>query len=131
VNYLYTGNTGESPGISGTTLNGGPSTYTVNYCDPSDPYQNRSVQYQLSQGTEYSGYTFPADIEYYQDITAITVSQAISLFQGFPDESLPQLVTSNTRYIYNREEKFKFSVLESCIPLGWCNRLAISDCILR
>jgi len=127
VNYLYTGNTGESPGISGTTLNGGPSTYTVNYCDPSDPYQNRSVQYQLSQGTEYSGYTFPADIEYYQVITAITVSQAISLFQGFPDESLPQLVTSNTRYIYNREEKFKVPVLGFCIPLGWGNRLTISN----
>ena len=100
-NYIFSGNPGDDSGISGTVLNAGPSTYQVQYCNPNNSYSNLSTSYQLTQGTVYTGYTFPADIEYYQVLTAITVSEYTNLIQGSPNESLPQILNSGSRIRYN------------------------------
>lgn len=100
-NFTYSGNPGQSSGISGQTLQTGQSTYVVQYCNPNNQYNNLSTSYQISQGCEYSAYTFPADVEYYQVITAITISEAITLFQGAPTESLPELVNSGSVVRWN------------------------------
>lgn len=119
VNYLFTGNTNITGGIYGQSLNIGPSTYNVQYCDPSNPYNNLTTTYQLSKGSEITGYTYPADIEYYQVITAITVNEAVSLFGGAPNESLPQIVNSSTVITYNT--KGVSNVLGICIGGSWGN----------
>jgi len=116
-NFTYSGNPGQSSGISGQTLQTGQSTYVVQYCNPNNQYNNLSTSYQISQGCEYSAYTFPADVEYYQVITAITISEAITLFQGAPTESLPELVNSGSVVRWNSRNYD--IVLGIPIQLGW------------
>lgn len=118
-NYNYSNNTDVREGISGVTLQTGPSIYNVQYCDPSNPYSNLSTSYQLSLGCEYSGYTFPADIEYFQVITAITVAQAITLFQGQPSESLPDIINSKNVIRFNN--KSYTSIFGVCFQGSWGN----------
>jgi hypothetical protein len=100
-NFRFTGLTGQDSGILGQALRPGPSQYTVEYCQPNNQYLNNSVTYNLTKGSNYTGYTFPADIEYFQVLTAITVDQAYTLFQSQPAESLPQIVNSGISTIYN------------------------------
>jgi hypothetical protein len=119
VNFNFTGNTPQTSGIYGQALNPGPSTYNVGYCDPNNPYSNLTTTYQLNRGSEITGYTYPADIEYYQVITALTINQAINLFGGAPDESLPQIVNSGTVIIGNNQKHIK--ILGICINTGWLN----------
>jgi len=117
-NYNYTGDTGLREGITGVTLQEGSSQYTVEYCNISNPYSSDFVTYQISKGCEYSGYTFPADIEYYQVITALTVSQAVSLFQGQPNESLPALINSKNVVKFNNKS---YAKILFCVQGGWGN----------
>lgn len=116
-NFNYSGSTNVRVGISGTTLQTGPSTYTVQYCNPSNPYSSLSTNYQIRKGCEYSGYTFPADIEYYQVLTALTISQAVALFQGQPQESLPNVINSKNVIRYNNRSFEK--TLGICFQGGW------------
>lgn len=101
-NYRYL-----NQGISGTTLNSGPSSITVKYANPSNQYQELSSTYNLSYGSDTISYKFPADIEYYQVITAITMNEAFQLFSTtIPEESLADVLTSKTRILYNQRENF-------------------------
>lgn len=117
VNFNFSGTSDVRQGISGVTLQTGSSTYTVEYCNPSNPYSNNSTNYVISKGCEYSGYTFPADIEYFQVITALTVSQAISLFAGTPNESLPAIINSKNVIRFNN--KSFSNILGFCVQGGW------------
>jgi hypothetical protein len=87
-NFLYTGNTGFL-GISGTTLlpNGGPLSVTYATSQTANATQN----YFLNTGSTIDNYKFPADLEYYQVLTAITVSDAFAIsnsgFMGILDSS--------------------------------------------
>jgi hypothetical protein len=78
-NFLYTGNT-EFLGISGTTLlpNGGPLSVTY----ATSQTVNATQTYFLNTGSTINNYKFPADLEYYQVLTAITVSDAFALASG-------------------------------------------------
>ena len=91
-------------GIKGQALNPGQSTYDVEYCDPSNPHSNLSARYILYTGSSKTQYVFPSDLEYYQVITAMTISEASQLFLGYPQESLPQILTSGTKIRYNKRE---------------------------
>jgi hypothetical protein len=80
VNFLYTGETLNGAvlqGISGQTLLPNPGPITINYA--TGQLTDNSVTYFLSSGSTETRYKYPADIEYYQVITAITISEAFDL----------------------------------------------------
>jgi len=79
VNFLYSGNTAFG-GISGTTLLPGAGTVTVNYA--TSQTANASKTYFLNTGSTIDNYKFPSDLEYYQVLTAITVSDAFAIASG-------------------------------------------------
>jgi hypothetical protein len=104
----YSAQTGFPNGISGTPLNPGASQYTVEYCNPNDQLNNLSVDYNLTTGSTNTNYSYPSDIEYYQVVTALTVSEAAVLWNNTTGPYFPTLLNSNTVVTY-----VKFG------PFGW------------
>ena len=86
TNYLYTGlTTGDTAtlvtGISGQTYNGSGATYIdLSYATTQTSNILTPVRYNLPYGSSETNYRFPADVEYYQVITAITVSNAAKIW---------------------------------------------------
>jgi hypothetical protein len=76
-NYKFSSNTQSETGISGTTLLVGSGPITVRYA--TSQTTDTTQTYTLSSGSTQTNYNFPADIEYYQVVTAITVSEAFNL----------------------------------------------------
>ena len=104
VNATYTGNTGGYVrGISGTPLNPGLSTYNVEYCDPNNQLNNLSVSYLLSTGSTLTNYKFPSDVEYFQVLTGITVSEASTIWNTSTVGSLPNIMNSGTAVILSEK----------------------------
>ena len=104
VNATYTGNTGAYVrGISGTPLNPGLSTYNVEYCDPNNQLNNLSVSYLLSTGSTLTNYKFPSDVEYFQVLTGITVSEASTIWNTSTVGSLPNIMNSGTAVILSEK----------------------------
>jgi len=102
VNFKTTGTTvatGYPSGISGTPLNVGPSLYNVDYANSQTT--NATVTYALNTGSTISNYKFPADIEYFQVITAITISEASRIWPNTTNGLLPSILTSETQITYN------------------------------
>jgi hypothetical protein len=100
-NFLFSASTsdGEIFGISGTSYHSGPATISVNYCDPSSPTTIApSVSYSLPSGSTTTNYIYPSDVEYYQVVTAITVSQAISLWNTGLTQTFPNILNSPTKF---------------------------------
>ena len=96
-NYLYSANTpnGLVTGISGTTYNGsGQTQINVNYA--TDNYSNQQVIYTLPYGSIETNYKFPQDREYFQVITAITMSQATQIWNTSVPNSFPNLISQPT-----------------------------------
>lgn len=114
INFKYFNETTSiTYGITGTPLNIGPSTYTVNYADPNNTYNELSKNYLLGYGSENTTYRYASDIEYFQVVTAMTMAEAFQFFpSSFPSESLPDVLTSKTRFIINTEERF-------IVSFGW------------
>jgi hypothetical protein len=90
-NYLYSANTvdfGVVTGISGTTLFPnftGDTVYppmVIQYA--TGQTGNTTVVYSLTQGSNEINYKYPSDIEYFQVLTAITISDAIKLWNVLP-----------------------------------------------
>jgi hypothetical protein len=82
TNYLYSADTtdGVSFGISGESYNGtGQTTVNVSYAT-SQTTNSIPITYDLPYGSENTKYQYPSDIEYYQVVTAITVSQASQIW---------------------------------------------------
>ena len=122
VNYKYTASTltGITKGITGQTLNPLTSTPTVNISYATTQTTNGAVSYSLPYGTDNTKYKFPSDIEYYQVVTAITVSDASAIWSTGSTETFPNLLNSPTSVNY-----FEYSYGGS--PAGWyrSNRPAI------
>ena len=116
VNATYTGNTGAYVrGISGTPLNPGLSTYNVEYCDPNNQLNNLSVSYLLSTGSTLTNYKFPSDVEYFQVLTGITVSEASKIWNTSTVGSLPNIMNSGTEVILSQ----KLCLDERCKIFYW------------
>ena len=82
TNYLYSASTAEgiSYGISGQSYNGtGQTTVNVSYAT-SQTTNSTPIVYNLPYGSDNIKYQYPSDIEYYQVVTAITVSQASQIW---------------------------------------------------
>jgi hypothetical protein len=98
TNYLYTADTinGIQTGISGTSYNGSGST-TINVSYATSQYANSTpISYTLPYGSVEVNYKFPADVEYFQVITALTVSQAATIWNDNNSQSFPNLFKENT-----------------------------------
>ena len=83
TNYLYSASTpsGTITGISGETYNGTGSTQiSVSYATTQTSNIVTPVVYNLPYGSGETNYKFPSDVEYYQVVTAITVSQASKIW---------------------------------------------------
>jgi len=91
-------------GISGITLNAGPSTYNVEYAISQTT--NGTVSYILNTGSTVSNYKFPSDVEYYQVLTAMTISDASKIWENTNESLLPGLLNSSTVVRYNERTDF-------------------------
>jgi hypothetical protein len=100
INYLYTGlTTGETAtlvtGISGQTYNGSGATYVdVSYATTQTSNVLTPVRYDLPYGSSETNYRFPADLEYYQVITAITVSDAAKIWNTGTTQSFGNVLNT-------------------------------------
>lgn len=105
VNFTTTGSTtavGFPNGISGTSLNPGISQYSVEYA-VNQTTNSQPVNYILSTGSTITNYKFPSDIEYFQVVTAITISDAIQIWgSNTTNGLLPTIFSSDTDIYWNR-----------------------------
>lgn len=116
INFKYFNEeTSLTYGITGTPLNVGTSRYNVKYADPNNTYGELSTPYELGYGSPNEIYRFASDVEYFQVITAMTMAQAFQYFpNSFPPETLPDVLSSKTRFIINTQER-----LLNIISTGW------------
>ena len=95
VNYLYSATTitGTTQGISGESYNSTAST-TVNVTYATTEYSDNTISYSLPYGSDNIKYQFPSDIEYYQVVTAITLSQAALIWNTGTTEQFPNVINT-------------------------------------
>ena len=98
-NFKFSGDSNFN-GISGVTLQSGPGSITVNYATTQTT--NTTETYFLSTGSTIDNYRFPADLEYYQVLTAITVSDAFTLASG--TSGLLEILDSSTDIEWARRD---------------------------
>lgn len=99
INYLYTASTpsGLVTGISGQTYNGsGQTTVSVSYATTQTTNIVTPVVYNLPYGSDNTNYKYPSDIEYYQVITAITVSQASKIWNSGSTQTFGNILYTPT-----------------------------------
>ena len=109
VNYLYTAQTQSGlvvTGISGVTKQAGSGLLTIQYANPTNQTTNLSQTYFISTGSTETNYKFPSDREYYQVITAITVSEAALLWNSTNQNSLPGALLASTTMLWNIRDAF-------------------------
>lgn len=76
-NYKFSSNTQSDTGISGSTLLPNGGQVVIKYATTQTTEVSQT--YNLSSGSTETNYNYPADIEYYQVVTAITVSDAFNM----------------------------------------------------
>jgi uncharacterized membrane protein YgcG len=105
-NYLYSATTitGITQGISGQSYNSSTATTTVNVTYATSQYSDTTVPYSLPYGSDITKYQFPSDIEYYQVVTAITISQAASIWNTGTTQQFPNVI--NTPSVLNEFYQF-------------------------
>jgi hypothetical protein len=98
INYLYSASTlsGITTGISGSTYNGSNAT-TINVTYALTQLTDNTIVYNLPYGSTEVNYKFPQDREYFQVVTAMTVSQAASMWNTSLKQSFPDLIKSTSK----------------------------------
>jgi len=102
TNYLYSAVTSGNTitGISGQTYNGtGATQIDVSYAVSQTSNILTPVRYNLPYGSGETNYKFPADVEYYQVITALTVSQASQIWNTGTTQSFGNILNSESTSI--------------------------------
>lgn len=119
VNYTYTAQTGDNfiTGISGTPKFTSSSTINVTYCNPSLQTQGLTLQYFLNTGTTEDNYKYPMDVEYFQVLTAITVSDAIKIWNTSNPNTFVGILSGCTTTYYNIKDMLAWGQ-ESLSPYG-------------
>ena len=100
TNYLYSAVTSGQTitGISGQTYNGtGATQINVSYAVSQTQNIATPVVYNLPYGSGETNYRFPADVEYYQVVTALTVSQAAQIWNTGTTQSFGNVLNSVSR----------------------------------
>jgi hypothetical protein len=111
TNYLYSALTtnGIITGIDGQTYNGtGATQINISYAT-SQSTNSSPVVYNLPYGSGETNYKFPADVEYYQVVTAITVADAAKMWNTGTTQSFGNVINEPT----NTE------LWERNRPFGW------------
>lgn len=105
VNYnkTYITSTGLNiNGLTGNTKNTGYVNATVNYAV--DNNTDASVDYLIYNSDDDTSYRYPIDIEYFQVVTAITVSDAIKIWTLNGDNSsLPKILKDDSLVYLNQD----------------------------
>ncbi len=100
-NFLYSGVSSNGViirGISGETYNGtGATQINVSYAVNQTENISTPVIYNLPYGSGNTNYKFPSDIEYYQVVTALTVSQAAQIWNTGATQSFGNVINTPTR----------------------------------
>lgn len=97
VNYLYSANTidGITNGISGSSYTTTAITQMeITYA--SSPTTSQTVLYTLPYGSNETQYRFPADIEYFQVVTAITWNDITKIWNPNKIQSFPNVLYEKT-----------------------------------
>lgn len=97
TNWLYSASTANGPitGISGTPYTSTAATaVTITYA--STPSTPQTVTYNVPYGTNDDNYRFPADVEYFQVVTAITWNDIITKWNPNQLESFPNILSAST-----------------------------------
>jgi hypothetical protein len=118
INFSVTASTtsGITQGISGSSYNGsGQTSVNVSYANPNDFTQTSETQvnYVLPYGSVKTNYQFPSDVEYYQVITAITVSQAAAIWNSGTTQSFGNVLESPTSILRYESGPYNTSLLRS------------------
>ena len=95
LNYKYSAVTlnGNIYGVSGTSYNSSSSPTTVNVSYATGQYVNSTpVTYNLAYGSDITTNSFAADVEYFQVLTAITISQLQSIWNTGTTQSFPNVL---------------------------------------
>lgn len=99
INYTYSALTdnGVITGISGQSYNStGQTSVSVSYAI--DQLTNSSpVIYNLPYGSGNTNYKYPADLEYFQVVTAITVADAAKIWNTGTTQSFGNILSTPTR----------------------------------
>jgi len=119
LNFLYTATTdnGIIQGITGVTQTLPfqlPVEYAITQSSNSAP-----VLYQMPTGTTINRQLYPMDREYFQVITAITISEASKIWTTSSAQSLPDILNSSvdvimmrhggSNYDYHQTDTYKYS----------------------
>ena len=102
TNYLYSAVTSgvTITGISGQTYNGtGATQINVSYAVSQTQNITTPVVYNLPYGSGETNYKFPADVEYYQVVTALTVSQASLIWNTGTTQSFGNILNTKSNSI--------------------------------
>jgi len=93
VNFLYTAttNNGTIQGIPGTTKKT-PFSLTVEYANTQTT--NASISYNLPYGASIERQLYPMDREYFQVVTAITISDAVKFWNTPNNQAFTDILTS-------------------------------------
>ncbi len=104
TNFLFSAATttlGLVQGITGTPINSGQNQITVNYATSQSV--NAQTTYILNTGSTISRYKFPADLEYYQVITGLTIAEATRYWNSNTPNCLPNILYSPTNIFSNEK----------------------------
>jgi len=110
-------------GISGETYNGtGATQINVSYAVSQTENISTPVVYNLPYGSGNTNYKYPADIEYYQVVTALTVSQASQIWNTGTTQSFGNILNSKSSLSrWRRQSSAFWSVFETfqLNPMDW------------
>jgi hypothetical protein len=102
LNFRFTAETdnGVVNGITGVT-NSDSKTINVRYA--TSELTDQSVSYFLPTGSSINRHVYPMDREYYQVITAITISDAVKIWDTNKFQSFPNILISQTKVNLRRK----------------------------
>jgi hypothetical protein len=92
--FITQTNNGLVNGITGTTIQGSTNV-TVNYA--LTELTDTSVSYYLPTGSTVTRQQYPQDREYFQVVTAITISDAIKIWSTSDLETFPNVLSAPSR----------------------------------
>jgi hypothetical protein len=105
INFLFTAQTenGVVNGIPGTTIQG-PSFINVNFAITETT--NQTTNYSLPTGSTIDRQVYPQDREYFQVVTAITIADAVKIWDTNTLETFPNVLSARSRITLAKNRGF-------------------------
>jgi len=95
-NFLFsaTTNNGIVQGLLGATKQGA-FNLNVSYCNPTNNLSNLTTPYKILSGGTINRQLYPMDREYFQVLTAITISEASKIWKAGSTSTIPSILESS------------------------------------